>query len=109
MLHKLAIALAATTIACGVAAMPTIALARGHGGGGGAHFGGGAAHFGGGAAHFGGGRTMGHGFVGRGYGRGYGYGGFGYGYPYTYSSCWVWTPLGYVNECGYGYSYYNYF
>ncbi len=44
--------------------------------------------------------------------RGYGYRNFGYagfggwtGYP-AYASCYVWTPLGYVNECGYDYNYY---
>jgi hypothetical protein len=69
----------------------------------------------GGVAHFGGARIAGnvggwHGYRGYGYRR-YGYGGLGYGwggwagYP-AYASCYVWTPLGYVNECGYNYSYY---
>jgi hypothetical protein len=50
-------------------------------------------------------------------GRSYYYGGrrFGYGLgalgllgaglAYNYTSCYVWTPYGYVNECGYTYSY----
>jgi hypothetical protein len=96
----------------------------GHGGGGhggGGHMGGmgggrmggmGGAHFAGGTANMGGryygGRVAGNGYRGYGYGR-YGYdGGVGYGlgwgYP-AYTSCYVWTPLGYVNECGYDYSY----
>jgi hypothetical protein len=81
--------------------------------GGAAHFSGGAAHFGGGAAHFGGPRVTGN--AGRwdgarGFGfRRYGYSGGGYawgggvGYP-AYTSCYAWTPLGYVNECGYDYN-----
>jgi hypothetical protein len=125
MFRKLAIALAATTIAFGVASTPTGALARGFGGGahfggGGMHFGGGGARFGGGVARFGGLRSYGP--VARGYGgyyggRSYYYGGrrFGYGLgalgllgaglAYNYTSCYVWTPYGYINECGYSYSY----
>jgi hypothetical protein len=107
----------AAVIAVGMCSLSTDASAAR---GGGAHFGGGgAAHFGGGAAHFGGARVAGNvgGWNGnryayRGYGyRRFGYGGLGYGwgglagYP-AYASCYVWTPLGYVNECGYNYSYY---
>jgi hypothetical protein len=127
MFHKLAIALAATTIAFGAASFQTTASARGFGGGG--HFGGGGAHFGGGArfggAGFGGGVARFGGGVARfGGGRGY-YGGryygarrFGYsvgalglglglGYlGYGYSNCYVLTPYGYVDQCGYGYNYY---
>jgi hypothetical protein len=75
----------------------------------------GVAHFGGGAAHFGGARIAGnvggwHGYRGYGFrGPGYyapGYSWSGWGYPaYAYASCYVWTPLGYVNECGYDYTY----
>jgi hypothetical protein len=116
MFGKLAIALAATTIVFGVASTPTDALARGFGGG--AHFGGGGARFGGGVARFGGLRSFGP--VARGYGGYYGgrrsyYGGrrfaygalglLGAGLAYNYTSCYVWTPYGYVNECGYGYGY----
>jgi hypothetical protein len=121
---KLGALATAAVIAVGMCSLSTDASAArgggGHFGGGGAHFGGGgAAHFGGGVAHFGGARVAGNvgGWNGnryayRGYGyRRFGYGGLGYGwgglagYP-TYASCYVWTPLGYVNECGYNYSYY---
>jgi hypothetical protein len=117
-----ALATAAVT-AVGMCSLATDAsAARGggaHFGGGGvhmggaAHFSGGAAHFGGGAAHFGGPRVTGN--AGRwdgarGFGfRRYGYSGGGYawgggvGYP-AYTSCYAWTPLGYVNECGYDYN-----
>jgi hypothetical protein len=117
-IHKLAIALAATTMALGVASTPTDALARGFGGG--AHFSGGGAHFGrvarfgGGAARFGGFRSFGP--VARGYGGYYGgrnyYGGrrFAYGLGalglvgagLAYNSCYAWTPYGWINQCGYG-------
>jgi hypothetical protein len=89
--------------------------------GGVAHFGGGGAriagatHFNGGVAHFRGPRVAGnvggwngyrrYGFRRDGYG-GLGYGWSGWGYPaYAYAGCYVWTPLGYMNECGYDYSY----
>jgi hypothetical protein len=122
--RKLAIALAATTIALGVASTSTGAFARGFGGGahfgggGGMRFGGGGMRFGGGVARFGGIRS--YGGVARGYGGYYGgqryyYGGrrFAYGLGalgllgagLAYNSCYVWTPYGYVNECGYGYGY----
>lgn len=123
---KLGALATAAVIAVGMCALSTDAsAARGggaHFGGGGAHMGGaahfgggGVAHFGGGMAHFGGGRVAGnvgsnrYGYRGYGYRR-YGYGGLGYGfggwtgYP-AYASCYVWTPLGYVNECGYDYNY----
>jgi hypothetical protein len=126
MFRKLAIVLAATTIAFGVALTPTGALARGFGGGahfgggggGGMRFGGSGMRFGGGVARFGGLRS--YGGVARGYGGYYGgrryyYGGrrFAYGLGalgllgagLAYNSCYVWTPYGYVNECGYGYGY----
>jgi hypothetical protein len=120
MFHKLGIVLAATTIAFGAASFQTSASARGFGGGGhfgggGAHFGGGGARFGGGVARFGGGVARfsgGGGYYGRRYygGRQFGYGvgalglGLGLGYlGYAYSNCYVWTPYGYVNQCGYGY------
>lgn len=107
----------AAAIAVGMCALSTDAsMARGggaHFGGGGANIGG-AAHFGGGVAHFGGARVAGnvggwHGYRGYGYRRygytpGYSWGGWA-GYP-AYASCYVWTPLGYVNECGYDYNYY---
>jgi hypothetical protein len=116
MFQKLAIALAATTIAFGAPSFQTTASARGFGGGG--HFGGGGAHFGGGVARFGGGVARfggGPGYYGGRYygGRQFGYGvgalglGVGLGYlGYGYSNCYVWTPYGYVNQCGYGYNYY---
>jgi hypothetical protein len=79
----------------------------------------GVAHFGGHVAHFGGPRVAGNvggwdgGYRGYGFRRygyyapGYSWGGAGWGYPaYAYASCYVWTPLGYVNECGYNYNYY---
>jgi hypothetical protein len=102
---KLSALATAAVIAVGMCTLPTDASAAR----------GGVAHFGGGAAHFGGARIAGnvggwHGYRGYGYRR-YGYGGLGYGwggwagYP-AYASCYVWTPLGYVNECGYNYSYY---
>jgi hypothetical protein len=118
MFHKLGIVLAATTIAFGAASFQTTASARGFGGGGhfgggGAHFGGGGARFGGGVARFGGGVARfggGGGYYGRRYygGRQFGYGvgalGLGLGLGgYAYSNCYVWTPYGYVNQCGYGY------
>jgi hypothetical protein len=102
------------------------------GGGGGGHMGGmGGAHFAGGMGGFAGGMGTAHfrgmanvggvyggHFAGNGY-RGYGYRGyrcsrygyyggrgFGLGFGYqAYSSCYVWTPLGYINECGYDYNY----
>ena len=60
-------------------------------------FGGGVARFGGGGGYYGrryyGGRQF-----------GYGVGALGLGYlGYAYSNCYVWTPYGYVNQCGYGY------
>jgi hypothetical protein len=100
MLRKIAIAVATASL-LGVAAVPTDALAFGHGG-----FGGG---FRGGFA--------GHGFVGRGFGpgfRGHGFGpgiglgvglGLGLGYG-AYRSCYAWTPYGYRWACGYPYPYY---
>jgi hypothetical protein len=111
---KLGALTTAAAIAVGMCSLSTDASAAR----GGAHFGGGgarigAAHFGGGVAHFGGPRVAGN--VGRwndhrGYGfrryeYGLGYGRGGRSYP-AYASCYVWTPLGYVNECGYIYSYY---
>ena len=39
-----------------------------------------------------------------GFGLGLGLGGLGLGYS-AYASCYAWTPLGYVNQCGYDYSY----
>jgi hypothetical protein len=116
MFQKLAIALAMTTIAFGAPSFQTTASARGFGGGG--HFGGGGAHFGGGVARFGGGLARfggGPGYYGGRYygGRRFGYGvgalglGVGLGYlGYGYSDCYVLTPYGYVNQCGYGYNYY---
>jgi hypothetical protein len=120
---KLGAMATAAVIAVGMCSLSTDAFAAraggGHGGGG--HMGGmgggrmggmGGAHFAGGTANMGGryygGRVAGNGYRGYGYGR-YGYdGGVGYGlgwgYP-AYTSCYVWTPLGYVNECGYDYSY----
>jgi hypothetical protein len=107
----------AAIVAVGICSLSTDASAARGGRG---HFGGGvAAHFGGSVAHFGGARVAGNvgGWNGnryayRGYGyRRFGYGGLGYrwgslaGYP-AYASCYVWTPLGYVNECGYDYNYY---
>ncbi len=119
MFQKLAIAVVATTIAFGAASFQNTASARGFGGGGhfgggGAHFGGGGARFGGGVAHFGGGVARfggGRGYYGGRYygGRGFGcgVGGLGWGcWGYGYSNCYVWTPYGYVNQCGYGYNYY---
>jgi hypothetical protein len=77
MFQKLAIALAATTIAFGAPSFQTTASARGFGGGG--HFGGGGAHFGGGGVRFGGGVARFGGGVARfGGGPGY-YGGRYYG------------------------------
>jgi hypothetical protein len=115
---KLGALATAAVIAVGMCALSTDAsAARGggaHFGGGGAHMGS-AAHFGGGVAHFGGGRVAGNvggwngyrGYGYRGYGnRGYGYGALGYGWGApAYASCYVWTPLGYVNQCGYDYNY----
>jgi hypothetical protein len=76
--------------------------------------------FGGGAMRFGSGARVGglrYGSIARGYGgRRYYYGGrrFAYGLGalgilgagLAYNSCYVWTPYGWVNQCGYGY--YNY-
>jgi hypothetical protein len=104
---KLGALATAAVIAVGMGSLSTDALAAR----------GGAAHFGGGAAHFGGARIAGNVGGWHGY-RGYGFRRFGYytpryrwggsggwaGYP-AYASCYVWTPLGYVNECGYNYSY----
>jgi hypothetical protein len=118
---KLGALTTAAVIAVGMCSLPTDASAAR----GGAHFGGGhmggAAHFGGGArfgggvAHFGGPRVAGNiGGWDRGY-RGYGVRRYGYGGGYAlggwsdnpaYASCYIWTPLGYVNQCGYGYNYY---
>jgi hypothetical protein len=118
---KLGALATAAIIGVGVCSLPTDASAARAGAhfagggarmGGAAHFSGGAPHFGGGVAHFGGPRVAGNvgGWGNRGYGvRRYGYGG-GYalggwaGYP-AYTSCYAWTPLGYVNECGYDYNY----
>jgi len=131
-MFKLGALAAAATIAVGICSLSTDASARvggGHmGGGGGAHFGGGGAHFRGGMANFGSGARFGgarfarnvggwNGYRGgyRSYGdygaRRYGLGGFGLGVGLgagysAYASCYVWTPLGYVNQCGYDYSYY---
>jgi hypothetical protein len=121
MIRKLAVALAATTIAVGLASTPTGAWARGFGGG--AHFGGGGAHFGGGA-RFGGGVARFGGFrsypVARGYGGYYGgrnyygvrrfayglgaLGILGAGLAYN-NNCSAWTPYGWIDQCGYGYGY----
>jgi hypothetical protein len=123
MFQKLAIALATTTIAFCAPSFQTAASARGLGGGGhfgagGAHFGGGGVRYGGGVARFGGGVARfdgGRGYYGGRYygGRRFGYGvgalglGIGLGYlEYGYSNCYVWTPYGCVNQCGYGYNYY---
>jgi hypothetical protein len=109
---KLGALATAAVIAVGMCALSTDAsAARGgaHFGGGGAHMGGGHALFGGGVAHFRGARVAGNvggwnGYRGYGYRR-YGYGGLGYGlggwtgYP-ACASCYVWTPLGYVNGVG---------
>jgi hypothetical protein len=127
-MFKLGVVVAAATIAVGMFSLSTAASARvggRMGGGGAAHFGGGA-HFRGGMANFGGGLRFGgarfaknggawNGYRGYGYGRYGGYGwdrfglglglaGLGLGYP-AYASCYAWTPLGYVNQCGYDYSY----
>ena len=127
---------AAAVIAIGMCSLSTEAFAaRGgaaHFGGGGARMAGGgarmmggggarmgAATLGGGVAHFGGPRVAGSVGAWRGpyrYGfRRYGYGGLGLGLGLglggwagsgPYASCYVWTPQGYINECGYGYDYY---
>jgi hypothetical protein len=108
---KLGALTAAAVIAAGICSLPTDASAAR----GGAHFGGGgarmgsAAHFRGGGAHFDRARVAGNvggwnGYRGYGYGGGYAWGRLS-GYP-AYTSCYVWTPLGYVNECGYDYNYY---
>jgi hypothetical protein len=121
---KLGAMVTAAVIGVGMCSLPTDASARGgaHFGGGGArmggaaHFagGGGGAHFSGGVAHFGGPRVAANvGGWDRGY-RGYGVRRYGYGGGYAlggwsdypaYASCYVWTPLGYVNQCGYDYNY----
>ncbi len=98
----------AAVIALGMCTLSTDASAARVGG---AHFGGGA-RMGGGVAHFGGPRVTGNFGVWRG-NRGFGFrrfGGVGWsgglaGYP-AYASCYVWTPLGFVNQCGYDYTYY---
>jgi hypothetical protein len=105
---KLGALATAAVIAVGMCSLSTDASAAR---GGAAHFGGGGVRTGGGVAHFSGPRVVGGWDGYRGY-RSYGYNGLGYGwggwgYPtYSYASCYVWTPLGYVNECGYNYSYY---
>lgn len=119
---------AAAVIAIGMCSLSTDAFAAR---GGAAHFGGGGARtagggaariFGGGGArvaHFGGPRVAGsvgtwrgpsrygfrrYGYGGLGLGLGLGFGGWAGSGPYA--SCYVWTPQGYINECGYGYDYY---
>jgi hypothetical protein len=106
MLRKIAIALAAASL-LGAAAIPTDALAFGHGGFGGFHGGGfGGFHGGGFSRGFGGHGFVGHGFRGHGFGPGIGLGiGLGLGLGYG-SRCYAWTPYGYRWVCGYPYPYY---
>jgi hypothetical protein len=92
MKHKLMLALLAFSV---VVAVPTLADARGGGGGhgGGGHGGGGGGGFHGGGGGFGGGGFRGGGFRGFGGGRGY-YPSYGYGY----GSCWRWVPWPYMHR-----------
>jgi hypothetical protein len=110
MLRKVTMILAAAGL-LGASAIPTTALAFGHGGGGG-HFGGGFhGGFGGGGFSRG---FAGHGFVGRGFSPGFyghrhaGFGwpavglglGLGYGaYSYYGNPCYALTPYGYQWVC----------
>jgi hypothetical protein len=130
MSHKITIAIAAASL-LGAAAIPTGALAFGHGGGGGHGGFGGGFHGGFGeggfsrgfAGHGFGGGGFSRGFAGRGFGgRGFGPGfhgqrfarfgapgiglglGLGYGVYSDYSDgCYAWTPYGYRWVCDYPY------